>query len=150
MTTTSTVAGTDTCIGGGGTDTFVSCEIVDDDPPGECGDSTCEAGEDSCSCEADCGAPPANETSCTDEVDNDCDVDTDCDDSDCDTDDACSSPSPTPVGCGNDICDIGENCNSCSQDCESQTTGRKRNRHCCGDGIEGFKELRDGLCDGNY
>jgi len=48
----------DTCIGGTGFDTFVNCETVDDDPaPADCGDGSCDPGEDSCSCETDCGAP---------------------------------------------------------------------------------------------
>ena len=137
---------TDTCVGGGGNDTFISCEI-EDDSPSFCGNATCDTGEDSCSCAVDCGAPPTIETFCTDAVDNDCDLITDCNDADCTDDPACSSP---PGVCGNDVCDSGEDCLSCFQDCESQKKGRKRNRHCCGDGIEGFKELRDGLCDGNY
>jgi len=142
---------TDTCIGGGGNDTFVSCEIDGGSAP-FCGDGLCDTNESRCNCQQDCGVPAGSELSCIDGQDDDCDGYIDCDDSACDNDDACSSPSPSPapVGCGNDICDIGEDCNSCSQDCESQTTGRKRNRHCCGDGIEGIKELRDGLCDGNY
>ena len=40
--------------------------------------------KDSCSCAADCGAPPADEaSSCADSLDNDCDGNADCDDSDC-------------------------------------------------------------------
>lgn len=59
----------------------------------ECGDATCDPGEDQCNCAADCGTPPATETNCTDGIDEDCDTYTDCDDSDCDTDPACQGPS---------------------------------------------------------
>ena len=50
----------------------------------ECGDGTCDSGEDQCNCPDDCGTPPSTETSCADGIDNDCDTYTDCDDSDCD------------------------------------------------------------------
>jgi hypothetical protein len=96
---------TDTCIGGGGNDTFVSCEIVDDDPPGECGDAT--------------------------------------------NDDACSSPTPAPVGCGNDICGIGEDCNSWSHDCAGKSNGKPSGRYCCGDGtIQSAESVS--ICDDNF
>jgi len=55
-----------------------------------CGDSICDPNEDQCNCAADCGAPPASETNCTDGSDNDCDGSTDCNDADCDADPACS------------------------------------------------------------
>lgn len=73
-----------TCTGGGGS----------------CGDGTCGAGEDSCTCPADCGPPPATETSCTDGKDNDCDGKIDCADPDCSADPACvSSCSPKGTSC---------------------------------------------------
>lgn len=141
----------DTCIGGVGSDVFISCEF-ENDTPAYCGDETCDTGEDSCSCSQDCGNPPDSEHLwCTDGFDNDCDTDTDCADSDCSDLPDCSSPPPPPgAECGNNVCDPGEDCSSCSQDCSSQTNGRPRNRYCCGDGITGFKEERDSLCDGNY
>jgi hypothetical protein len=37
-----------------------------------CGDLSCDPGEDSCNCNADCGPPPATELACDDGVD-DCD-----------------------------------------------------------------------------
>jgi len=54
-----------------------------------CGNGQCDLGEDQCNCPEDCGTPPSTETSCTDGIDNDCDLDTDCDDSDCEDDPAC-------------------------------------------------------------
>ena len=51
-----------------------------------CGDGTCDPDEDSCSCAADCGAPPSSElpeSTCTDGLDNDCDGLIDSDDPDC-------------------------------------------------------------------
>jgi sialate O-acetylesterase len=107
-----------------------------------CGDSICDAGENQCSCEADCGAPPASETSCSDGIDEDCDGEVDCGDSDCASDPACQST------CGNDICDPGEDCSSCPGDCDSVSKGKPTNRYCCGNGILEGPE-GDGRCDGN-
>jgi hypothetical protein len=144
---------TDTCFGGGGNDTYVSCED-ENDTPAVCDDGTCDAGEDSCSCPEDCGDPPSDESVCDDFMDNDCDESTDCDDDDCYDDPACTDPPPPPPPppseCGNDVCDDGEDCSSCSQDCESQTNGRKKNRFCCGDGIAQTNEGDGSICDGNY
>jgi len=59
----------DTCAGGGG---------------GECGDGTCDPGENECNCALDCGSPEPDEFGmCTDGVDNDCDGDIDGADTDC-------------------------------------------------------------------
>ena len=58
----------------------------DDDPAcgPYCGDGTCDAGEDQCSCADDCGNPPSTEEeNCSDSLDNDCDGLTDGADSDC-------------------------------------------------------------------
>jgi hypothetical protein len=108
-----------------------------------CGDLTCDPGEDQCNCPSDCGTPPATETNCTDGIDNDCGGGTDCDDTDCDTDPACAS------ACDNDgVCESGEDCNNCPNDCDSQTTGPPNNRYCCGNGILEGPE-GDGRCDGN-
>ncbi len=54
-------------------------------PSQGCGDASCRSdqGENSCSCQCDCGAPPATETACTDNADNDCDSLIDCRDPDC-------------------------------------------------------------------
>ena len=51
--------------------------------PAVCGDATCDAGEDQCTCSDDCGAAPTTEAACSDGVDNDCDSLTDEDDLDC-------------------------------------------------------------------
>jgi hypothetical protein len=52
--------------------------------PNICDNSgSCDAGENSCNCEADCGAAPSPETECGDLVDNDCDLTLDCVDVDC-------------------------------------------------------------------
>jgi hypothetical protein len=123
---------------------------------GVCGDGTCNATEDQCSCAEDCGDPPSSEAGlCTDGVDNDCDTATDCDDSDCSSDPACicnhngvcegeedctNCPSDcisgSGVGCGNGVCEpaIGENCESCPADCAGKQTGKPSGRYCCGAG----------------
>jgi len=96
-------------------DTDVDCDDSDcigDPACPTCGDETCDPGEDQCNCPADCGTPPSTETSCTDEVDNDCDTYVDCDDPDCEGDPACPD-------CGDpgDPCTTGEDC--CSGRCNT-------------------------------
>jgi hypothetical protein len=54
-----------------------------------CGDDVCDSVEDSCSCAADCGAPPESELVCNDGIDDDCDGQADCGDLDCCTDALC-------------------------------------------------------------
>jgi len=98
-------------------DTDVDCDDSDcigDPACPTCGDETCDPGEDQCNCPEDCGTPPSTETSCTDEVDNDCDTYVDCDDSDCDGDPACPS-------CGEKGDPCTEDADCCSNDCN---TGR--------------------------
>jgi len=113
--------------------------------PPTCGDGTCDPGESQCSCAADCGTPPSVETGlCTDGVDNDCDLFVDCDDSDCAGDAACVS------SCGNGICEVGEDCNSCSADCDGKQNGNPSGRYCCGDGIPQGPEGNGDICDGNF
>jgi lysophospholipase L1-like esterase len=109
----------------------------------ECGDGLCQAGESSCNCPGDCGAPPLLELSCSDGVDEDCDGAMDCADSDCDSSPDCRS------ACNNDgICDSGEDCEICASDCDSKRTGRPNGRYCCGNGILEGPE-GDGRCGGN-
>ena len=73
-----------------------------------CGDSVCDAGagETSCNCVIDCGAPPASETTCDDGVDEDCDGLVDCDDiDDCGSNAACSACiDPGSCTSGDDCC----------------------------------------------
>jgi hypothetical protein len=108
-----------------------------------CGDGTCDVGEDQCNCSNDCGTPPSSESNCTDGEDEDCDGDTDCDDADCSGDAACQSV------CDNDgVCEPGEDCDNCGNDCDSVTGGRPTNRYCCGNGVLEGPE-GDGRCDGN-
>jgi lysophospholipase L1-like esterase len=91
----------------------------------ECGDGTCDPGEDQCNCPDDCGTPPSTETSCTDGIDNDCDNDTDCDDSDCLGDPACPY-------CGDGTCDPGEDQCNCALDCGTPPSTETS----CDDGID--------------
>lgn len=123
----------------------------------ECGDGICNAVEDSCSCEVDCGPPPfeQDDLTCSDGLDNDCDGDVDCEDSGCssrpscrcDNDGTCeagedcaSCPADCPSGslatCGNGVCEAadGEDCLSCAQDCNGKQKGKESKRFCCGAG----------------
>jgi len=112
-----------------------------------CGDGSCDPNtnnETNCNCSADCGTPDATETSCTDEVDNDCDGSIDCEDSDCDSDEACD------VCDNDDVCEEGESCTNCPNDCDSRTTGPPAGRFCCGNGEAESAEGDGTICDGNY
>ena len=109
-----------------------------------CGDASCNPGEDSCNCAEDCGMALASELSCSDVIDDDCDMKTDCEDSDCASDPDCQN------ACNNDgVCGAGEDCNNCPNDCDGKSRGRPSGRFCCGNGIQESAE-NDGRCDGNY
>jgi len=112
-----------------------------------CGDGVCAtpAGENPCTCPADCGPQMAGEAElpqgCTDGIDNDCDGQTDCGDLGpfpvgCSGDPACQSG-----GCGDGICDgaIGENPCNCA-DC-APFGGPEDHPAACEDGV-------DNDCDG--
>lgn len=63
-----------------------------------CGDGNCEADENSCNCSQDCGLASHTEqvdSTCNDDIDNDCDTLTDCDDPDCNLELACMGTVPT-------------------------------------------------------
>ena len=113
-----------------------------------CGDALCEGAEDSCACGLDCGPPPTSEllASCDDGKDNDCDGIADCGDADCAPDPVCQAP---PCN-GDGVCDPGEDCNSCANDCEGKSNGRPSGRYCCGDGTQQSAEGNGSICDGNY
>jgi hypothetical protein len=83
-----------------------------------CGDGTCNGTENSCSCPADCGAPPFVEGDCTDGLDNDCDTLVDCADGDCSANPACV-PTCSPRGAA---CTVNSDC--CSNKCKGPA-GRK-------------------------
>ncbi len=97
----------DACSGGGG--------------GGTCGDGTCDPGETSCSCPADCGSSPAFETSCANGADDDCDGFADCADTDCASDPACAPPA---------CLGSGATCSSHSDCCSGKCTGGKRGHTC--------------------
>jgi len=88
-------------------------------PPPGCGDSSCDAGEDSCSCPVDCGAPPATESNCSDGVDNDCNGHVDCSDSNCSGTPSCTS------SCSGSGASCTSNAQCCSGNC--RTRGKKAN-----------------------
>jgi lysophospholipase L1-like esterase len=109
-----------------------------------CGDLVCGGAENACNCAADCGSPSASEWSCSNTFDDDCDGFLDCEDPDCTADADCV------VACdGDGLCEPGEDCDSCANDCDSFRRGKPTGRYCCGNGIlEGPEE--DGRCHGNF
>jgi hypothetical protein len=114
-TGTSYCCGDDTCEG---EETSFNCE-VDCGPAPACGDLVCDsgAGENQCSCPADCGTPPSNEVpdvTCNDGVDNDCDGLTDGEDGDC-------IGECLPLGAA---CQVDEDC------CSSKCLGKKGSKVC--------------------
>jgi len=112
-----------------------------------CGNGSCEAGEDPCTCPGDCGLPAAFEqpgVTCNDGLDNDCDGTTDCNDINCPTDPACLTPA-----CGDGTCNPGEDCNSCPADCASKLNGKASGQYCCGNGTLEAAEGDGTICDGN-
>lgn len=98
-----------------------------------CGDGKCSGGETAATCSADCGSTPLPF----------------CGDGTCDADETLEScPEDclvTPPGnCNFDgICNIGEDCTSCS-DCPGKTDGKPKNRFCCG-----LDTCDTGLCGAN-
>jgi hypothetical protein len=117
--------------------TRIGAFVLPECSPAACGDGTCGAGEDSCSCPSDCGAAPTSETSCSDGIDNDCDGFVDCDDADCGSDPACAAPF-----CGDLVCDAGEDQCNCAIDCGSPPSTETQ----CSDGVDNDC---DGLVDGD-
>ena len=154
------------CCGGGGGVNPVDCtdarctsdgfECVDQGASVACcGDGMCDPSETTCTCSADCGAPPVNESSCTDGEDEDCDGLIDCLDPDCYTHPSClcdndgvceqgedcascSNDCVTlePATCGDGLCEAagGEDCRTCPADCNGVQQGAPRNQFCCGAG----------------
>ena len=96
-TCSTTGAGGSYCCGDGtceGAEDSFNCAVDCGTAP-QCGDGSCQssAGEDRCTCPADCGAPASSELpnqTCTDGDDNDCDGLADCADGNCASDPACS------------------------------------------------------------
>ena len=118
------------------------------DKRGECTDgidNDCDGlidGED-----PDCGGSctpvtegPFGDPTCSDGIDNDCDDLVDDADQDC----------QQTVGCGDGVCDPGEDCETCSEDCPGQLGGKKADRYCCGNGVQETPEGDGSICDGNF
>ena len=48
------------------------------------------------------------------------------------------------------VCESGENCNNCGNDCSGKSGGKPSQRYCCGDGIQQSAEGNGAVCDNNY
>lgn len=55
---------------------------------------------------------------------------------------------PQPLCNADGVCDAGEDCDTCPQDCDSKKNGHPSGRYCCGNVIAEGPE-GDGRCDGN-
>jgi hypothetical protein len=54
-------------------------------------------------------------------------------------------------GCdGDGVCEAGESCLTCPDDCDGVTTGKPANRFCCGNGLMEPPEGGGALCDGHF
>jgi len=107
------------CCGDGlceGGESYENCPMDCNQNEPICGDGSCNGGEDTCTCREDCGQPPATETICNDDVDNDCDDDVDCDDSDCKNNSVCL----------NNCLPKGSKCSSNAECCTADCRGRCR------------------------
>ena len=58
---------------------------------------------------------------------------------------------PDGGACDNDsVCEPGEDCNNCPNDCAGVSRGRPSGRFCCGDGTPQFTEGDGSICNGNF
>jgi hypothetical protein len=83
-----------------------------------CGNGTCEAGETTSSCAADCAEPPA------------------CGDGTCKGDETpASCPADCPTMCGNGVCEVGETISSCAADCATASCTASDPSSCTGETV---------------
>ncbi len=61
----------------------------------------------------------------------------------------CTFDTSECIECGNGTCEMGEDCETCSSDCDGQQTGKPSDRYCCGNGILEEAEGDGSICDGN-
>ena len=122
----------------------------DHDGATDCDDSDCDS-DPACG-----GCPGGGPEDCSNTLDDDCDGDIDCADTDCAADPFCAA------GCNNGLCEVGESCQTCVQDCPTEfcgngicepgedctgcsdcrgrQNGKPDNRYCCGAGGTGGGE----------
>jgi hypothetical protein len=62
----------------------------------------------------------------------------------------CQAGGPPDPCDGDGVCESGEDCETCSSDCEGKTSGKPSTRFCCGNGVPEGPEGDGTICDGNF
>ncbi len=140
----SNICTTDTCDAGTCSNTPVIC-----DEPDACTTASCDPSDGSCTYVAihcddgnECTTDGCNPASgCVNVPVEPC-----CGDGVCDGGEDCDSCAEDCIsgggasGCGNGVCEPGEDCLSCSADCRGKQNGKPSRRYCCGGEIGGGGE----------
>jgi hypothetical protein len=137
------------------------CDDIGDTCINSADDANCDDGlwcngAETCDTLADClaGTDPCPGQGC-DEAGDQCVTQTCNDNGMCEAGEDCNNcPNDCFSGggatCGNGVCETaaGEDCLSCPDDCNGKQSGKPSRRYCCGDGGENPVDCSDGRCSG--